>query len=234
MKKPQRKRATFFDRRVRLVCQPAVAAAGADDKLVVASEAGVGHVSRVSKVALVFGLQKDNQRRLARGRRRPATFADRPRSAVRTNFSEHGKSKSLMRPKSSPVTKLRPARDTQAQLTSALSALRGQMPRTSSPRMLRKHIGHIQHLPTFSLPYGSFGRARNPNCPPPPRVGASHASRGVATDGFARIVGRRAQRNGRKASGERPHLVHVAQVILSTRAASVTILPEGTSCTCRV
>lgn len=53
-----------------------------------------------------------------------------------TNFSEQGKSKSLMRPKSSPVTRLQPAWETQAQLTSALSAFRGQTPRTSSPRML--------------------------------------------------------------------------------------------------
>ncbi len=31
-----------------------------------------------------------------------------------------------------------------------------------------------------------------------------------------------------------PHLVQVAQVILSETDCSVTIFPEGTSCTCRV
>lgn len=53
-----------------------------------------------------------------------------------TNFSVHGKSKSFTSPKSSPVTIFRPAWVTHAQLTSALSAFRGQMPMTSSPRML--------------------------------------------------------------------------------------------------
>lgn len=53
-----------------------------------------------------------------------------------TNFSVHGKSNSFTRPKSSPVTIFRPAWVTQAQLTSALSAFRGQIPMTSSPRML--------------------------------------------------------------------------------------------------
>lgn len=52
------------------------------------------------------------------------------------NFSVHGKSKSFTRPKSSPVTIFRPAWVTHAQLTSALSAFRGQIPMTSSPRML--------------------------------------------------------------------------------------------------
>ncbi len=64
-----------------------------------------------------------------------------------TNFSEHGKSKSLMRPKSSPVTRLRPAWETHAQLTSAFSALRGQTPRTSSPRMLEHRTRHFSKLP---------------------------------------------------------------------------------------
>lgn len=53
-----------------------------------------------------------------------------------TNFSVHGKSNSFTRPKSSPVTIFRPAWVTHAQLTSALSAFRGQIPMTSSPRML--------------------------------------------------------------------------------------------------
>lgn len=53
-----------------------------------------------------------------------------------TNFSVQGKSKSLTSPKSSPETMFRPVWLTQAQLTSALSAFRGQMPMTSSPRML--------------------------------------------------------------------------------------------------
>ena len=61
-----------------------------------------------------------------------------------TNFSVHGKSKSLMRPKSSPVTRLRPAWETQAQLTSAFSALRGQTPRTSSPRMLETEVPQLR------------------------------------------------------------------------------------------
>lgn len=53
-----------------------------------------------------------------------------------TNFSVHGKSNSFTRPKSSPVTIFSPAWVTHAQLTSALSAFRGQIPMTSSPRML--------------------------------------------------------------------------------------------------
>lgn len=55
-----------------------------------------------------------------------------------TNFSVQGKSNSLTNPKSSPVTMFRPPWDTHAQLTSALSAFRGQIPKTSSPRMLKK------------------------------------------------------------------------------------------------
>lgn len=58
-----------------------------------------------------------------------------------TNFSMHGKSNSLTSPKSSPVTMFRPAWVTQAQLTSALSAFRGQIPMTSSPRMLFQNQG---------------------------------------------------------------------------------------------
>lgn len=53
-----------------------------------------------------------------------------------TNFSGHGKSNSFTIPKSSPVTMLRPEWETQAQVTSALSVLRDQIPTTSSPRTL--------------------------------------------------------------------------------------------------
>lgn len=55
---------------------------------------------------------------------------------ILTNFSGHGKSNSFTIPKSSPVTMLRPEWDTQAQLTSAFSVLRDQIPTTSSPRTL--------------------------------------------------------------------------------------------------
>lgn len=55
-----------------------------------------------------------------------------------TNFSVQGKSKSLTNPRSSPVATFRPAWDTQAQITSALSAFLGQIPKTSSPRMLQR------------------------------------------------------------------------------------------------
>lgn len=71
-----------------------------------------------------------------------------------TNFSEQGKSKSLMRPKSSPVTRLRPTWETQAQLTSAFSALRGQTPITSSPRMLGKQRTFLK-LYEVEVPYTS-------------------------------------------------------------------------------
>lgn len=55
---------------------------------------------------------------------------------ILTNFSGDGKSNSFTIPKSSPVTMLRPEWDTHAQVTSALSVLRDQIPMTSSPRTL--------------------------------------------------------------------------------------------------
>lgn len=60
---------------------------------------------------------------------------------ILTNFSGHGKSNSFTIPKSSPVTMLRPEWDTQAQVTSALSVLRDQIPTTSSPRTLNTQRG---------------------------------------------------------------------------------------------
>lgn len=68
-----------------------------------------------------------------------------------TNFSVHGKSKSFTSPKSSPVTMFRPAWVTHAQLTSALSAFRGQIPMTSSPRTLFQQKGGLEgsHVQRF-------------------------------------------------------------------------------------
>lgn len=57
---------------------------------------------------------------------------------VLTNFSGHGKSNSLTMPKSSPVTRLIPEWETQAQFTSAFSACLDQIPITSSPRTLKQ------------------------------------------------------------------------------------------------
>ena len=55
-----------------------------------------------------------------------------------TNFSEAGNSNSFTKPKSSPVASERPLDERLAQLTSALSALRGQTPMTSLPRTLKR------------------------------------------------------------------------------------------------
>lgn len=68
-----------------------------------------------------------------------------------TNFSVQGKSKSLTKPKSSPVTTLRPPCDTHAQLTSARSEFRGHTPKTSSPRMLRGTRLRVFPLPPHKL-----------------------------------------------------------------------------------
>lgn len=57
---------------------------------------------------------------------------------VLTNFSGHGKSNNLTMPKSSPVTRLIPEWETQAQFTSAFSACLDQIPMTSSPRTLKQ------------------------------------------------------------------------------------------------
>lgn len=67
-----------------------------------------------------------------------------------TNFSEQGKSKSFTSPKSSPVTTFSPAWETQAQFTSAFSALRGQMPNTSSPRTLYRKKSFITEQDVIS------------------------------------------------------------------------------------
>lgn len=62
---------------------------------------------------------------------------------ILTNFSGQGKSNNLTIPKSSPVTMLRPEWDTQAQMTSALSVLRDQIPTTSSPRTLNTNKKYL-------------------------------------------------------------------------------------------
>lgn len=73
----------------------------------------------------------------------------RTTTVVLTNLSGHGKSKSLTIPKSSPVTTLRPEWETQAQVTSALSVFRDQMPTTSSPRTLDTVMGEGRALSNF-------------------------------------------------------------------------------------
>lgn len=83
---------------------PAVATTGADHKLVIAGESNIGHVSRVTEVPLVFGLWKHEK-----VRRFSLPVSSNLWPGSHTNFSTQGKSKSLMRPKSSPVTRLRPA-----------------------------------------------------------------------------------------------------------------------------
>ena len=74
---------------------------------------------------------------------------------ILTNFSGHGKSNSFTIPKSSPVTTLRPEWDTQAQVTSALSVLRDQIPTTSSPRTLdtgRERKIHLHYICGSAVP----------------------------------------------------------------------------------
>lgn len=85
---------------------PAVAAASADHIFIIAGEADVGHVSRVAKVTLVLRLEIKTEG----GAQCELNLSviSHFRSSL-TNFSAQGKSKSLMRPKSSPVTMLTPA-----------------------------------------------------------------------------------------------------------------------------
>lgn len=72
-----------------------------------------------------------------------ATWGECPRNLLCfANFSGHGKSNNLTMPKSSPVTRLIPERETQAQLTSAFSACLDQIPITSSPRIL-VHVAQV-------------------------------------------------------------------------------------------
>lgn len=132
--------------------RPAVAASGADGVFIVTGETDVGHVSWVTEVTFVFCLWK-HQKRFERWIiiLRLSHTEDLLFHWL-TNFSEQGKSKSLMSPKSSPVTRLQPVWETQAQLTSALSAFRGQTPRTSSPRMLENKRPESVDPLTVGLP----------------------------------------------------------------------------------
>lgn len=57
---------------------------------------------------------------------------------ILTNFSMTGNSNNFTKPKSSPVARALPVWERFEQLTSALSALRGQIPRTSFPNTLNE------------------------------------------------------------------------------------------------